>query len=119
MYRDVEIIKDILADDTNFGFSLLIFSEKLQNLPSECKNFINVNKERSGIFESEISVGNQREFKTEFCEQYNVNIDECIKKISNIPIEFNNDDKALPNTISFLEMYNVGKVEQLNVLQRY
>ena len=119
MYRDVEIIKDILADDTNFGFSLLIFSEKLQNLPSECKNFINVNRERSGIFESEISVGNQREFKTEFCEQFNVNIDECIKKISNIPIEFNNDDKALPNTISFLEMYNVGKVEQLNVLQRY
>lgn len=119
MYRDVEIIKDILSDSTNYGFSLLIFSEKLQNLPSECKNFINVNKERSGIFESEISVGNQREFKTEFCENNNVNINDCIKKISNIPIEFNNDDKALPNTISFLEMYNVGKVEQLNILQRY
>ncbi len=119
MYRDVEIIKDILSDGTNYGFSLLIFSEKLQNLPSECKNFINVNKERSGIFESEISVGNQREFKTELCNDFNVNIDDCIKKISNIPIEFNSDDKTLPNTISFLEMYNVGKVEQLNVLQRY
>ena len=119
MYRDVEIIKDILSDSTNYGFSLLIFSEKLQNLPSECKNFINVNMERSGIFESEISAGNQREFKTEFCQAFNVNIDECVKKISNIPIEFNNDDKALPNTISFLEMYNVGKVEQLNILQRY
>ena len=119
MYRDVEIIKDILYDGTNYGFSLLIFSEKLQNSPSECKNFINVNAERSGIFESEISAGNQREFKTEFCENYNVDIDECVKKISNIPIEFNNDDKALPNTISFLEMYNVGRVEQLNILQRY
>lgn len=119
LYRDVEIIKDILSDGSNFGFSLVIFSEKLQNLPSECKNFINVYRERSGIFESEISAGNQREFKTEFCDEYNVNIDECIKKISNIPIEFNNDDKALPNTISFMEMYNVGKVEQLNILQRY
>ena len=119
MYRDVEIIKDILSDGSNFGFSLVIFSEKLQNLPSECKNFINVYKERSGIFESEISAGNQREFKTEFCDDYNVNINECVRKISNIPIEFNNDDKALPNTISFMEMYNVGKVEQLNILQRY
>ena len=119
LYRDVEIIKDILADNENYGFSLLLFSGKLQNLPSECKNFINVNRERSGIFESEISVGNQREFTTEFCSNYNVNINECIKKISNIPIEFNNDDKALPNTISFLEMYNVGRVEQLNLLQRY
>ena len=119
MYRDVEIIKDILVDEENYGFSLLIFSEKLQKLPSECKNFINVNPEESGIFESEISAGNQRGFKTEFCEAFKVNIDECIKRISNIPIEFNNDDKALPNTISFLEMYNVGKVEQLNILQRY
>ena len=119
LYRDVEIIKDILNDNENYGFSLLLFSGKLQNLPSECRNFINVNKERSGIFESEISMGNQREFTTEFCSNYNVNINECIKKISNIPIEFNNDDKALPNTISFLEMYNVGRVEQLNILQRY
>ena len=117
MYRDVEIIKDILNGGENYGFSLMIFSEKLQNLPSECKNFINVNKERSGIFGSEISFNNQMEFTTEFCD--NINLDLCIKRISNIPIEFNNDDKALPNTISFLEMYNVGKVEQLNILQRY
>ena len=119
MYRDVEIIKDILTDGQNYGFSLMIFSAKMQNLPSECKNFINVNQERSGIFESEISAGNQREFATEFCYTYGVDINECIKKISNIPIEFNNDDKALPTSLSFLEMYNVGKVEQLNILQRY
>ena len=117
MYRDVEIISDILNNKENFGFSLIIFSDKLANLPSECKNFINVNQDRSGIFESEISAGNQREFQTEFCND--INIDDCIKKISNIPIEFNDDDKALPETISFLEMYNIGKVEQLNILQRY
>ena len=117
MYRDVEIIKDILTDSENYGFSLMIFSDRLANLPSECKNFINVNKDRSGIFESEISAGNQREFTTEFCND--IDLDECIRRISNIPIEFNDDDKALPNTVSFLEMYNVGKVEQLNVAQRY
>ena len=117
MYRDVEIIKDILDSEENFGFSLVIFSDKIQNLPSECKNFINVNPERSGIFESEISVGNQREFQTEFCN--GIDVYDCIKKISNIPIEINSDDKALPDSVSFLEMYNVGKVEQLNILQRY
>ena len=117
MYREVEIIRDILDSEVNMGFGLIIFSEKIQNLPSECKNFINVNRERSGIFESEISMGNQKEFQTEFCD--GIDFDECIRKICNIPIEFNDDDKALPNSISFLGMYNVGKVEQLNVLQRY
>ena len=117
LYRDIEIINDILKDSENYGFSLMIFSNKLQNLPSECKNFINVNKERSGIFESEISIGNQREFQTEFIKDSE--LDACIKKISNTPIEFYDDDKGLPNTVSFLEMYNVGKVEQLNIFQRY
>ena len=117
MYRDVEIIKDILDQETNYGFSLVIFSEKLQNLPSECKNFINVNKDISGIFESEISRGHQKEFKTEFCDGINVN--ECIRRISNIPIVFNDEEKQLPNVVSFLEMYNVGKVEQLNIYNRW
>ena len=117
MYRDVEIIKDVLAQSINPGFSLVIFSEKLQNLPSECKNFINVNKDVSGIFESEISVGNQKEFRTEFCDDVNINM--CINRISNIPIEFDDEEKQLPATVTFLEMYNVGKVEQLNVYNRW
>ncbi len=117
MYRDIEIINDILTDTENYGFSLMIFSDKLQNLPSECKNFINVNKERSGIFESEISIGNQREFQTEYINDNKIM--ECIKRISNIPIEFNDEEKGLPNTVSFLEMYGVGKIEQLNIMQRY
>ena len=117
MYRDIEIIKDVLEQVNNFGFSLMIFSEKLQNLPSECKNFINVNKEISGVFESEISMGNQREFNTEFCD--GINIDECIDRISNIPIEFDDEEKQLPTIVSFLEMYNVGTIEQLNIRNRW
>lgn len=117
MYRDIEIIKDILEQVNNPGFSLMIFSEKLQNLPSECKNFINVNKEVSGVFESEINIGKQKEFNTEFCD--GINLDECIDRISNIPIEFDDEEKQLPTTVSFLEMYNVGKVEQLNIYSRW
>lgn len=33
------------------------------------------------------------------------------KKLSNIPIEFENGTKTLPNTITFLEMENIGKVD--------
>lgn len=117
IYRDVEIVKDILIQQDNKGFGLIMFSDKLQNLPSECKNFINVNKETSGIFESEVTIGNQKEFKTEFCN--NEELEKCIKKICNIPIIFDDDDKQLPSVIPFLEMYNVGNVKQLNVYNRW
>lgn len=116
-YRDVEIIKDVLNQEKNYGFSLIIFSNRMQNLPSECHNFISVEREKSGIFESEISIGNQKEFATEF-----VNYDaliSCVNKIANIPIDMNFEDKQLPSIVSFLEMYNVGKVEQLNIANRW
>lgn len=116
-YRDVEIIRDILNQGINYGFSLIIFSDRLQNLPSECHNFISVEKEKSGIFESEIAIGNQKEFATEYVE-HNALIN-CITKVSNIPIDLNIEEKQLPNVISFLEMYNVGKIEQLNIANRW
>ncbi len=116
-YRDIEIIKDILNQDTNLGFSLIIFSDRIQNLPSECHNFISVEKQRSGIFESEIGIDHQKEFATEFVDN-NVLID-CIKKIANIPIDINSEDKQLPSVVSFLQMYNVGKIEQLNIANRW
>ena len=117
IYRDVEIIKDILNQTVNLGFSLIIFSDKLQNLPSECHNFISVGEKRSGIFESEIAMGHQKEFATEFCDE--TLFSDCVNKIANVPIEINSDEKQLPTVISFLQMYNVGKVEQLNVANRW
>lgn len=116
-YRDIEIIKDVLEQDKSYGFSLVIFSERIQNLPSECHNFISVEREKSGIFESEISIGHQKEFQTEYVN--NDALLNCVNKVSNIPIDISVEDKQLPATVSFLEMYNVGKVEQLNIANRW
>ena len=38
----------------------------------------------------------------------------CVDVLSNIPIEFEQDYRYLPTTLGLLEMYKVGKVEQLN-----
>ena len=45
---------------------------------------------------------------------------ECVKKLANIPIEITRSQEGkLPNKYGFLEMYDVGKVEQLNSLSRW
>lgn len=115
MYRDIGIITDVLSQTVNLGFSIVILSNKIQNLPSECNNFISVGKEVSGLFESQIS-GSKVEFKTEYVP---ASFNECISKISNIPLEINNEESSLPKVVSFLEMYNIGKVEQLNIEARW
>jgi len=115
--RDLEIIKDVLAQENNIGFSILILEDKLSELPNECENFINVTDKSSGVFESEVASDKQYEFQADFVENERVRI--CFQKLSNIPIELLEEDSNLPKSLGFLEMYNVGMVEQLNVLNRY
>lgn len=115
--RSLEIVKDILSSKKNCGFSLIILDDKLSELPNECENFISVAQKTSGIFTSEVSSTTQQEFDADFIGD--IDIDKCFYNLANIPVELANDESNLPKTISFLEMYNVGMVEQLNILNRY
>ena len=115
--RSLEIVKDILSSKNNAGFSLLILNDKLSELPNECENFINIGEKTSGIFASEVTTSTQQEFTADFIN--NINLYECFKVLANTPIELIEEDSNLPKTISFLEMYNVGMVEQLNIENRY
>ena len=115
--RELEIIKDICRTNINVGFSLVIINNRLVNLPNECHTFISIGDVKSGVFENELVSNKQKEFIADF----NTNIDmyQCVKTLANIPIEANEEAQSLPNMVSFLEMYNVGKVEQLNILDRW
>ena len=115
--RNVEIVKNVLNQQINIGFSVIINQERLLGLPNECSTFINIDQNESGIFENELSKDKQQIFKSDFIG--NINIKQIIKTISNIPIEMAKDRYSLPEKLGFLEMYNVGKIEQLNILNRW
>ena len=116
--REIEIIKDVLEQKTNVGFSLLILNDKLTNLPNECMNFICIgHNNRSVVFEDELVMNKQRKFTSDIDES--LDLSEFALKIANIPIDTVKDENSFPKSISFLEMYNVGKVEQLNSFNRW
>ena len=117
--ENLKFIKEILKTKINVGFSILCITDNLMKLPNECKTFISLNNNNHGImFESEISSTNQKEFK--FDDSYTFFFEKICKEIGNIPIKYTSSGSMmLPNSYSFLEMYNVGKIEQLNILQRW
>ena len=116
--RDIEIIKEVLDQDTNYGFTLLILNDKLTNLPNECMNFICIGHNNRGvIFEDELVTNKQKKFTADY--DATLDLTECAIKLANIPIDTVKDEVSFPNSISFLEMYNVGKVEQLNSFNRW
>jgi S-DNA-T family DNA segregation ATPase FtsK/SpoIIIE len=117
MVRDIELVKDVCEMPINYGFSLVVVSPRLVNIPNECKTFISIGDKKSGVFENELVSNKQKEFDADF--DPTLNMYECCKIIANIPIDISKENRILPNSVSFLEMYNIGMVDQFNILNRW
>ena len=112
-----DAIKTITETETNIGFSIIILEDRLSKLPSKCNNFITIGAQQSGALKNSYEEQEQIVFQDEVI--YNIDMIEVAKILANVPIEFEEGIKALPDAISFMEMENVGKVEQLNILNRW
>ena len=112
-----DFIKELTENDDDIGFSMIILEEKLSKLPSKCNNFISLATNSSSILKNSYEKQEQTAFKEEI--YYNINMMNIAKIMSNIPIEFEEGIGNIPDSISFLEMHGVGKIEQLNVLNRW
>ncbi|MEE3342495.1 MAG: type VII secretion protein EssC [Bacilli bacterium] len=110
-------VKTMTEMDANMGFSLIILENSLNKLPSKCNNFINLSENVSSVLINSFEQQEQIQFKDEI--DYGIDMMAIAKKLSNIPIEFQDGNKQLPDAITFLEMEKVGKVEQLNILNRW
>lgn len=109
--------KDLTEIDINLGFSLIILENYMSKLPSKCNNFINLGQSSSGVLRNSFESQEIIPFYDEI--NYNIDMMSLARKLSNIPIEFEEGNKGLPNTITFLEMEKVGKIEQLNIMNRW
>ena len=119
IYRNLEIVEEVLATEENRGFGLVIFDTKVSNIPEGCSNFVNYTETEGNFFTSNMTSKNIQKFVPEFMNNHR-DMSTCISLISNIPLRNQNSEEAyLPDSLGFLEMYGVGKVEQLNILQKW
>lgn len=117
MYRKLSIIETILKIKENVGFSLICVENQMRRLPSECIYFVHVAENESTYYCTDIENFSLQKFQ--YDKYSGVDFELCCRTLSNIPIEFNEDIRSLPTALGFLEMFNVGKVEQLNTLNRW
>lgn len=117
MVRNQDFIENLLKEKNNYGFSLIISNGNISTLPEQCKSFIMVNAKNGNVSKNVVN-----EDKHDFILDINsgINYNECYKILSNIPIETSdNSASKIPDKVGFLEMYDVGRVEQLNSLNRW
>lgn len=116
LVRNVGIINTILTSDEYIGISLVMFTEKLNSLPNEVEHFISVDERTGGVFERVLTDSKKINFIPDF--MYG-SLEKYTYVLSNIPIALNGGKYQLPSTYSFLEMYNVSNVNQLNALSKW
>ena len=121
MYRNIGIVRNVLEAQINYGFTIIIRNTRLNNLPNECSTFINiggVDGRDSGFFENELVSDKQKTFVADL-NNNRINMYNCCLALANIPMQLEERGKGLPNILTFLEMYNVGNIEQLNVINKW
>lgn len=114
--RNNDFIKNILNDDIDYGFSLIILDNKITNIPDQCKSFVQLSEVKCEYYKTLINNKPiQFQLDTSNIDYYN-----CAKIMANIPIKIiDKSEGQLPKKIGFLEMYDVGKIEQLNIKNRW
>lgn len=117
MAKNYGIVQKILNHPVNAGFSLLTIEPTMQNVPSKCDDMIVVNNNSAGIVKKSLNDNdNQNTFTPDLL---NFDLRTYADIIANIPLAADSGSGKLPKTISFLEMYKVGNIEQLNILNRW
>lgn len=115
--KSIEIINKVLKEEKNIGFGLIILSDGIGNLPNECNDFLMASGRDSAIIKNELNKNNQQTFAMDNTD--NINLALISEKLSSIPIKLPLSLDSQKFYISFLEMYKVGRVEQLDVLNRW
>ncbi len=117
MVRNLDVVKTLLGYSYNLGYSIIIKNDRISNLPNKINTFLNIDENISGLFRNLIVSSNQKEFKALFNKT--IDMEGCVQALANIPIHVEKAKYELPKSISFLSMFNVGRIEALNSLDRW
>lgn len=116
--QNLQIINKILEAKLNIGFGIFCITDDILDLPNGCQAFIELNGNDGTMFENEITSTTQKKFT--FDASYTFFFEKIGKQLSSIPIKYAQTGKnSLPENYTFLEMYDAGKIEQLNILERW
>ena len=112
-----EFIPKIYNKKKNINFSIINFCETIQDLPKECMTIVELAKENSKIYDKNDISGNYISFKPDIYLTASPN--KLSIKLANTFLNSLESGFQLPSVINFLQMFEVGKIEHLNVLSRW
>ena len=109
-----ERMKEILQSDDVLGISIVAAYDEL---PKDSQKIISLESGRSVCTTMAADGGEDLYFKIDPCSY--TELKAAIKTLSNIKLKTEAKTQEMPKSVTFLEMFGVGRIEQLNPLKRW
>lgn len=111
------LLSKIASHSDNLGFSGIVLGTRVVDLPASCSTVIELSEDTSSVYEKDDLAGSKRIFKAETL--HSSQTEELCTILANLMIRTQAEKYSLPNMLTFLELYGVGKTEHLNALTRW
>lgn len=115
--KNFSIIDILMKTVSNYGFSYFGIGDKLKDIPTSCSMFVDLNEKNGAISENNIDINEVKHFSNEYLPDLDMR--KVAQKLFNIPIMTKDTISQLPQSLTFLEMFDVSRIEQLNVITRW
>jgi DNA segregation ATPase FtsK/SpoIIIE, S-DNA-T family len=112
-----EMVNLLLKEKKQIGFSLIPLYNQLELLPKECFNVVELSGQICKIYDKDDISGKVQNFAADIYLQQDA--EEVAIELANIQLASSVEAYTLPEMITFLEMFGVGKVEHLNAPVRW
>ena len=110
-----EFYKDVIESEKGNGVAIIAAYE---GLPKETQKIIHIDHQGNGLLISMgVNGGNDVQFQKDSIEEDTIT--EAFRHIANVHLKLAESIAPLPKMLTFLDMFGVGRVEQLNSLKRW
>ena len=118
MADQCEAFRKMLGFEKNCSLSMLSLGSELRELPKEIKTVIDLTEpEHCTVYDKEDISGRRLSFVLEKVKEDW--LPQLGEELANIRLDLASQKFALPDMMTFLEMFQVGKIEHLNCLTRW
>lgn len=116
--KNITIIDDIVNKGVGkYGFSLLVIADTIKQVPITSTAFIETNEKDGVVINKQTGLNSQTIFYMDKMEE--LDMQSVALKLADIPVMSKDGPSVLPSSLSFLDMFGVSKIEQLNILNRW
>ncbi len=117
LLEGMPVAKYLLGYDKDLGATTVLFANRFEQLPNSCVDIIENDHVFSGVF----SIGNDSETRVhiDFDTVDTQIVEQFARSISGIEVQEAESGGEIPDSLSFLDMYQVSSLRELNITERW